>query len=138
VRQLELEWFRFAADVGLHTSVYNPLAGGLLAGHHVPDHVPRGSRFDGNGLYRRRYWQPGLFALVERLRALAAAHGLALVDLAYGALLAHPGVDSIVLGPATVAHLEAALAARPLEPALADAVRAAYLDHVGTDASYAR
>lgn len=138
VRQLELEWFRFAADTGLHTSVYNPLAGGLLAGHHTPDTVPRGSRFDGNALYRRRYWRPGMFVLVERLRELSSATGTRVVDLAYGALLQHPGVDSIVLGPGSLDHLDAALSARPLEPALADAVRAVVLDHVGTDASYAR
>lgn len=140
VRQLELEWFSFAADTGLHTSVYNPLAGGLLAGHHAPERVPPGSRFDGNALYRRRYWQPGLFALVERLRAVAAAHDRSLLALAYGALLHHPGVGSVVVGPATVAHLDDAVAARalPFPPELGDAARAAYLAHVGTDASYAR
>src|SRR5712672_739177 len=32
VRQLEIEYFRFARKYGVHTTVYNPLAGGLLAG----------------------------------------------------------------------------------------------------------
>jgi aryl-alcohol dehydrogenase-like predicted oxidoreductase len=140
VRQLELEWFRFAADVGLHTTVYNPLAGGLLTGLHHPDTTPRGSRFDGNALYRRRYWTPALFAAVEELRALATAHDRSLVSLAYGALFHHPGVDSVLVGPATTAHLRDALVAQaqPMPDALADAVRKVWLARQGTDASYAR
>jgi aryl-alcohol dehydrogenase-like predicted oxidoreductase len=139
VRQLEVEWFRFAADVGLHTTVYNPLAGGLLAGHHHAEQVPKGSRFD-NALYRRRYWSPTLFAAVEELRALAAAHDRSLVALAYGALLHHPGVDSVLVGPGTLEHLEAAVQARalPFPGDLAQQVRDRYLARVGTDASYAR
>src|SRR5918911_2321703 len=56
VRQLEIEYFRFARKYGVHTTVYNPLAGGMLAGK-VKREAPLepGSRFDRNPMYQRRY-----------------------------------------------------------------------------------
>ncbi|MFN7145782.1 MAG: aldo/keto reductase, partial [Myxococcota bacterium] len=113
VRQLDIEWFRYAARHPIHTTVYNPLAGGVLAGVHRFDaEAPKGSRFDRNALYRRRYWQRALFDAVEDLRAIARDEGMTLVDLAYAFVLRRPGVDSVLVGPGTVAHLDAALAAR--------------------------
>ena len=72
IRQLEIEYFAFARRYPLHTTVYNPLAGGLLAGKHREDTVPAGSRFDKNPLYLRRYWTTHLFELVRDLAAVAA------------------------------------------------------------------
>ncbi len=141
VRQLDVEYFRYAARHPVHTTVYNPLAGGLLAGGHQPgDAPPKGSRFDKNPLYRRRYWQPALFAAVETLRGLADDAGMSLVDLAYTFVLGHPGVDSVLVGPGTLPHLDAALAARDrsLPPDVRARVEAVYVDLVGTDARYAR
>jgi len=40
VRQLDLEYFRFAARYGLHTTIYNPLAGGLLSSPTPTPHFP--------------------------------------------------------------------------------------------------
>lgn len=141
VRQLDLEYFRFARAHGVHTTVYNPLAGGLLAGGHAGDAPPpKGGRFDRNALYQKRYWRPAMFAAVEALRQVAAGAGLSLVELSYGFVLGHPAVDSVLVGPGTLDHLEAALAARSV--VLTDDVRRAvadvYVELVGTDASYAR
>ena len=46
---------------------------------------------------------------------VAVAEGMSLVDLAYAWLAARPGVDSILVGPAEVAHLVALGATRGLE-----------------------
>lgn len=141
VRQLDIEYFAFAARHPIRTTVYNPLAGGVLAGAHRLEAQPKpGTRFDRNTLYQRRYWQAPLFAAVESLTAVAAAHGLSLIQLAYAFLFGHPGVDAVLVGPATEAHLAAALQAR--SGVLSDAARAA-IDEVGralvgTDARYAR
>lgn len=141
VRQLDIEYFRFAARYPIHTTVYNPLAGGLLTGRHrFEEAPPAGTRFDDNRLYRQRYWSPPLFEAVEALRAIAADEGLDLVTLCYAFLLGHPGVDSVLVGPATVEHLDAALGARGAS--LGAQARQRVLDvgqHLlGTDASYAR
>ena len=141
VRQVELEYLRFAGKYGVHTTVYNPLAGGLLAGHIDRAHgIPRNSRFENNKQYQRRYWTDHMFDAAATLAAAAAAHERTLLELAYGWLAARPGVDSILVGPAQVAHLDAALAAlaRPLPAELVVRADEIHAELVGTDASYAR
>jgi aryl-alcohol dehydrogenase-like predicted oxidoreductase len=141
IRQIEIEYVRFAAKYKLHTTVYNPLAGGLFARALRPDAPPPpGSRFAVQSRYRDRYWSERLFAFADACRTLAEEAGLSLVQLAYGWLAQHPGVDSILAGPATVAHLEAAIdgCSRVLAPELLDRVRTLQRAFDGTDASYAR
>lgn len=139
VRQLDVEYFRFAERYPLHTTIYNPLAGGLLARRlDLEADAPKGSRF-ANPMYRRRYWHRALFAAVEDLRGIAEGAGLSLVDLAYGYVRGHAGVHSVLVGPATVAHLDAALASPiSLAPDVVSAVDQVYTELVGTDARYAR
>lgn len=141
VRQLDVEWFKFAKAHPIHTTVYNPLAGGLLAREHRPDHEPAaGSRFAGNVFYQRRYWTEPMFGAVEEMRGIAREAGLSLATLAYAWAKDRPGVDSVIAGPASVAHLDAAFDA--MEVSLAPEVRAkvdaVYPRLVGTDTSYAR
>ncbi|MBA3377037.1 MAG: aldo/keto reductase, partial [Actinobacteria bacterium] len=51
LRQLDIEYFAFARRYDMHTTVYNPLAGGLLSGKHARDGSTQGgSRFDKNRL----------------------------------------------------------------------------------------
>lgn len=141
VRQLDVEYFKFTRAFPIHTTVYNPLAGGLLAGLHAPDGAaPKGGRFDGNPMYRRRYWHDALFLATEALRAVAIREGLTLVELAYAFVFQHPSVDSVLVGPGSLDHLDAALAARSitLTDDARNAIRDVYVELVGTDASYAR
>jgi len=141
VRQLEIEYFRFARKYGVHTTVYNPLAGGLLAGKLKRDsELPAGSRFDKNPLYQRRYLTDRFFDLADAFARLAADAGRTPVELAYQWVAARPGVDSILLGPATVEQLDAALDAvdKPLPKEVIDRADELHRAFQGTDASYAR
>lgn len=141
VRQLDVEYFAFARAHPIHTTVYNPLAGGLLARTpEVGAPVPAGSRFAANKLYLRRYWSDPLFELTAKFRALAEEHGLELVTLAYAWLARRAGVDSILVGPGTVEHLTAALAAVEVKlPAeVIKAVDDIHQAFLGTDAKYMR
>ncbi len=141
VRQLDVEYFAFAQAHPVHTTIYNPLAGGLLAGGLAFEReAPKGSRFDGNSLYRRRYWRRALFDALGELQAIAADEGLSLLELAYAFVCHHPGVDSVLIGPGSVAHLDAALAARSreLSPEGLRRLQVAHDERVGTDARYAR
>jgi aryl-alcohol dehydrogenase-like predicted oxidoreductase len=141
IRQVEIEYRSFARRYPIHTTVYNPVAGGLLAGRYRPgDAIAKGSRFDKNQMYQRRYWSPRMFELVEQYRALAEAEGLSLLDFAYAWLAGAAGVDSILVGPGSVEHLDAAIDAcalrvSPEARAKADEIHKAYQ---GTDVSYAR
>jgi aryl-alcohol dehydrogenase-like predicted oxidoreductase len=141
VRQVEVEYLPFTRRYPLHTTVYNPLAGGLLSGRYAPGaSIPSGSRFDGNRLYQRRYWSPRLLELAERLRAVAEPAGLSLLELSYAWLAGRPGVDSVLVGPGTVEHLDAALdaCAKPLPPEVVTRADEVYREWLGTDATYAR
>lgn len=141
IRQLDLEYFRFAARFPIHTTIYNPLAGGLLAGRHKADGTTlAGSRFDRNTMYQQRYLSETFFRAVEELGAIASDAGVALVDLAYAWVASRPGVDSILVGPASTEHLDAALDACSLHVAseVLAKVDRVHRKMVGTDASYAR
>jgi aryl-alcohol dehydrogenase-like predicted oxidoreductase len=141
IRQLDVEYFAFAKKYGVHTTVYNPLAGGLLAGKHTREAASqRGTRFDGNKLYLGRYWSDVMFDHVEGLKVIANEAGLSLVELAYAWVLARPGVDSVLVGPGTLEHLDAALAA--LEKGVDDETKkkidALFRRVAGTESNYVR
>ena len=145
IRQLDLEYLRFAKKYALHTTVYNPLAGGLLTDRSATPvdlgaPPPLGARFDKNPLYQRRYLSNVFFDAARAFAELAKDLPSGLVTLAYAWLAQRPGVDSILVGPGTVAHLEAAIAAVavPLPDDILRGVEAIHRALVGTDASYAR
>lgn len=141
VRQLDVEYFPFARQYGMHTTVYNPLAGGLLSGKHSRDGSTQGgSRFDKNRLYQGRYFTDAMFDRVDALRDLASAENMSLLDLSYAWLAGAPGVDSILLGPASVEQLEQGVAAceRGLTPEVRGLVDARHRMWLGTDTYYVR
>ena len=141
LRQLDIEWFSFARRYEVHTTVYNPLAGGLLSGKHARDgSTQKGSRFDKNRLYQGRYFTDTMFDRVEALGNLARAEGMSVLELSYAWLAGAPGVDSILLGPASIAQLEEGVAAcsRGLTPEVRGLVDALYRVWMGTDTSYVR
>jgi aryl-alcohol dehydrogenase-like predicted oxidoreductase len=141
IRQLEVEYFKFTAKHRIHTTVYNPLGGGLLAGKLKREsELPKGSRFDNNPMYQRRYLSDRFFDLAEAFGRLAAEAGRTPVELAYQWTASRPGVDSILLGPASVEQLDAAIdaVAKPLPKEVIDRADQLYRDFHGTDATYAR
>jgi aryl-alcohol dehydrogenase-like predicted oxidoreductase len=142
IRQIEVEYLRFAERYRVHTTVYNALAGGILTARYAdkPEATVPGTRFDGNALYVRRYWTERMFAHRAALSAIAAEEGMTLDVLAYAWLAGRPGVSSILLGPASVAQLDVAIdaCARKLSPSALERIDALQLGFTGTDARYAR
>lgn len=141
IRQLDVEWFAFARRYRLHTVVYNPLAGGLLSGRHARDgSTQRGSRFDKNRLYLGRYFTDAMFDRVDALSQVAKTAGLSLLELSYAWLAGAEGVDSVLLGPASVAQLDEGVraCARALPPEVRGAVDALHQAWTGTDTKYVR
>ncbi|HKQ71187.1 MAG TPA: aldo/keto reductase [Polyangiaceae bacterium] len=139
VRQLEYEYFKFSARYRIHTTVYNPLAGGLLSGKYRPGaEWAKGSRFDANAMYRRRYWSERLLELVVKYEAVAPEKNL--IELAYAFVARHPGVDSVLVGPASIEHLDAAIdgCQAPLSPDTLKRIDELHHEYLGTDATYAR
>ncbi len=141
IRQLDVEYFAFARKYGIHTTVYNPLAGGLLSGKHSRDGSTQGgTRFDKNRLYQGRYFTDAMFDRVEALAKLARAEGMSLVDLSYAWLAGAPGVDSVLIGPASMTQLEEGVRAceRGLSPEVRGVIDALYRTWLGTDTYYVR
>ncbi|MGD0675901.1 MAG: aldo/keto reductase [Polyangiaceae bacterium] len=140
-RQLDVEYFGFARRYPIHTTTFNALAGGLLSGEHQFSEAPeKGSRFDGNAMYQRRYWTRAMFERVERLREVAAREGCSLVELSYAWVARHPAVDSILVGPATVEQLDQAFDAVERTLSSDALARIDELDREwrGTDTNYVR
>jgi aryl-alcohol dehydrogenase-like predicted oxidoreductase len=139
IRQLETEYFKFSAKYRLHTTVYNPLAGGLLSGKYRPgSQWESGGRFDGSKMYQRRYWTERLLEVVATYEKIAAP--MDLVTFAYAWVGGRSGVDSILIGPGSVPHLEAAIRGceATLSPELRKRVDETYYAYAGSDATYAR
>jgi aryl-alcohol dehydrogenase-like predicted oxidoreductase len=141
LRQLDVEYFAFSAAYKLHTTVYNPLAGGLLSGRHARDgSTQKGSRFDKNRMYQGRYFTDAMFDRVDALANLAKAEGMTVLELSYAWLGGAPGVDSILLGPASVEQLDQGVTGcrRGLSPEVRGVVDALYRTWMGTDTKYVR
>jgi len=141
IRQLDIEWFRFAKTYEMHTTLYNPLAGGLLSGKHTAvAEPPKGSRFEKNALYQRRYWTNRFFELVSTYKTLAESLGMSLVEFSYAFMASTPGVDSILLGPGSREHLDAGIDAceKRLSDEVMKQIDQIHKEFLGTDASYAR
>ncbi len=134
IRELEIEFFAFASRFGVHTTVYNPLAGGLLT------NGLDATRFRSNKLYQQRYFSERLRAEASAYAAVATDVGLSLSTLALQFLAATTPVDSVILGPATLAQLEDAVLAlgSPLSPEGIALVNARHRAYLGTTTHYAR
>jgi aryl-alcohol dehydrogenase-like predicted oxidoreductase len=120
-RGIEADFLAMCRALGLATVVYNPLAGGMLTGKHSLEQAPAvGTRFDGNVVYRDRYWHPENFAAVRRLQEAAREEGRSLVSLALCWLLHHTTIDGVILGASSLEQLAAnldAASAGPCSPA---------------------
>jgi 1-deoxyxylulose-5-phosphate synthase len=123
-RGIEQEYLAMCRRFEVSTVVYNPLAGGLLTGKHHAERPIPGTRFDANQLYLDRYWHPAYFEAVDELKAIAAAGGRTIVDMALNWVLHHTAADCAIIGASTEAQLAQNLEAMERGPLPADVVTA--------------
>jgi aryl-alcohol dehydrogenase-like predicted oxidoreductase len=97
-RGVETELIPFLQAHDLSMAVYNPIAGGLLAGKHKPGKPAENTRFANNETYYQRYWSDENFAAVEKLTEIAARHGVSILELAMKWCVSRPGVTSVISG----------------------------------------
>jgi aryl-alcohol dehydrogenase-like predicted oxidoreductase len=141
IREIDIEYAAFTRAHPIHTTVFNPLAGGFLAGKHVRGSAAaKGSRFDKNRLYEGRYWTDRMFDLVDAYAAVAREEGMTLVELSYAWLAGQEHVDSILVGPASIEHLDAAFdaCAKRVSDEGKKRIDAIHRAHLGTESSYVR
>ncbi|MGC8517413.1 MAG: aldo/keto reductase [Steroidobacteraceae bacterium] len=134
-RDLEREIAPLLAAERLGLMVWSPLAGGLLSGKFTRDgQSPQDARrasFDFPPVNRER-----LFACIEAMQPIAAAHGVSVARVALAYVLAKPFVTSVIIGAKTLEQLDDNLAAATLtltsgELAALDAVSALPAEYPG-------
>ena len=100
--RVEREYAPLFEQIGLGTTIWSPLAGGLLNGKYR-DGIPPGTRstLEGYGWLHPRYAgndAPANIAKVEKLRPIAAELGGSLAQLAIAWCLANPNISTVILG----------------------------------------
>lgn len=115
-RGIEQEYLHFTEKVGISNVCYNPLGGGLLTGKHRKGEAPlKGTRFDGNEMYLKRYWHDPYFEAVSELERIAKEGGISIVQLAFAWLLRQKQAHCIIVGASRLDQLEQNLAALETE-----------------------
>jgi aryl-alcohol dehydrogenase-like predicted oxidoreductase len=91
-------------------------------------------------MYLKRYWSQAMFDRVAELETLAKDAGLTMVELAYAWTASRDGVDSILVGPASVEQLDAAVegCAKTVPAPVLARVDEIYRAWTGTDTNYVR
>ncbi|HEY3423151.1 MAG TPA: aldo/keto reductase [Negativicutes bacterium] len=115
-RGVETELVPFLVKHKLGMAVYNPIAGGLLAGKHKLGKPAENTRFANNQMYYNRYWSDENFVAVEKLTAIAEKHGMSILQLAMKWCVSRPGVTSIISGVSKLSQLEQNIASLEGEP----------------------
>lgn len=92
---------------GLGTTIWSPLASGLLSGK-FNEGIPEGTRFDIPGMewLRNSVFQEGRLDKVKQLADLAAGAGMSMAQLSIGWCLQNPNVSTVILGASKLAQLE--------------------------------
>ena len=123
-RSPERELFPLCADQGVGFTAFSPLAGGWLTGKYQEGQAyPQGSRMMLRPEPYRQLERPHVFRGLAALGEDARARGVEMSALAIAWVLRHPRVDAAIIGPRSVAHLDAALTATAIDLSENDAAR---------------
>ncbi len=128
-REAERELLPACRHLGIGLLPFFPLANGLLTGKYRRGEAPpSGSRLE----ERPEARDEGRLVRVEALEAFAATRGVTLLDVAFGGLLAHAEVASVIAGATSPAQVSANAAAGRWRPGPEEV---AELDRLGQEAS---
>jgi aryl-alcohol dehydrogenase-like predicted oxidoreductase len=104
-REVEHEIVPFMRAAGLSLTVWSPLAGGFLSGKYSRENLQQsGNRLAGFDFLP--FDKEHGFRVVEKMRAVAQAHGASVAQIAIAWLLAKPVVGSVILGASKLSQLE--------------------------------
>ncbi len=123
--RVETEYAPLYRDCGMGTTVWSPLASGLLTGKYN-DGVPEGSR----GALQGYEWLRGMLtdaeriAVVRRLGAVATEVGIPLAQLAIAWCLKNPNVTTVITGASRVEQVHENMQALAVVDRLTPAVMA--------------
>jgi voltage-dependent potassium channel beta subunit len=122
-RRVEQEYARLYEDIGLGTTIWSPLASGLLTGKYL-DGVPEDSRgaLPGYEWLQERLTDEEKNAAVKKLIEVAEELGGTVAQLAIAWCAANPNVSSVITGASRVEQVHENMRALELLPKLTDEV----------------
>ena len=122
--KVEVEFGQVYKTVGLGTTIWSPLASGILTGKHRNIEAEKGSRLSMAGLewLRERELTPARLKTVEKLNKIADSIELSLPVMALAWCLKNPNVSTVILGASKDAQLKENLKASEAQDLLVPAV----------------
>jgi voltage-dependent potassium channel beta subunit len=129
-RKLEKEYLPLFENYGMGTTIWSPLASGVLTGKYL-NGIPKGSRMEIESLswIKDKVWSPENQEKVKQLNALAQELDVSLTNLSIAWCLKNPYVSSVILGATKTNQLEENLKSLDVLPLLTEEVMA-YIDDV--------
>jgi voltage-dependent potassium channel beta subunit len=122
--RFELEYNRVYRDLGLGTTIWSPLASGLLTGKYnqgTPDEKTRLS-MEGMEWLKEKVLVEDKIAVVKKLEPIAKKLNCSLTQLALAWCLKNPNVSTVILGASKITHLEENLKSIEIYKTLTDEV----------------
>jgi aryl-alcohol dehydrogenase-like predicted oxidoreductase len=131
-RAAEREMLPYCAHEDVGFTAFSPLAGGWLTGkYRAAGTYPEASRMTLRPEPYLHLERDGVFRGLAALGEEARIRGVEMTALAIAWVLHHPRVDAAIIGPRTVAHLNAALASTTVTLSGDDGLRLAALFESG-------
>jgi len=126
-QKVELEYYKLYQEIGLGTTIWSPLASGLLTGKYNDGTVPKGSRADLAGMEWLKNKLVGDEAKekiqkIVQLMDLAQELDTNLTRLAIAWCLKNPNISTVILGASKADQLEENLEAIKVLPLLTDEI----------------
>jgi voltage-dependent potassium channel beta subunit len=124
-KRVEEEYARLYTDIGLGTTIFSPLASGLLTGKYK-DGIPAGSRaaLDGYEWLSNEVSDATAVAKVEGLRPIAVELGCTMAQLSLAWCASNPDVSSVITGASRASQVVENFGAIDVLPLLTPEVKA--------------
>lgn len=123
--RVEVEYARLYRDLGIGTTVWSPLASGLLTGKYN-DGIPANSRASLKGYewLTPSITNPQRIAVVKKLAVIAADLGVSLAKMSLAWCLKNPNVSTVITGASRVEQVRENMQALDVVPMLTSEVMA--------------
>lgn len=125
-KRVEEEYAPLYEKYGIGTTIWSPLASGVLSGKYL-EGIPQGSRLDRWPWLRQTMEERGIFeeqttAKLKRMKEIADGLGVTMSQLAIAWCLKNSHVSSVILGVSSLAQLEENIKASEIKNKITDEI----------------
>ena len=124
--RFEKEYAILDKELGYGTTIWSPLASGLLTGKYNQGSAPEGSRaqLEGYGWLKDRLLDPAKLEVTRKLGKVAEELGVSLAQMSLAWVLKNPHVSTVITGASRVEQVRENMKAVDVVPLLTDEVMA--------------